>query len=211
MKKKFFTLIEVTIALFLATILLTCIFRFFSQITTCEKNMKIASEKIFLKHFLNVKLETVFSHLTLKTFQKEPLFFTKDTSLYFFYDNGVDPDPSFSSYLFARLYVKDKNLILESRPINSLTLKALENSPKISREEILLKNVKSLRFEFLEKTLPKSSGQKYFYQRSFFWEKEDPPPVVKIKITTEDDELLNYTYFLPSEKPSIFYYHKRSS
>jgi len=195
MKKRFFTLLEVIIGLFLAAILLTYIFSFFSEITHIEKNMRIASEKVLSKNSLKIKLDTIFSKIVDKNAPKEPSFYTlkNGNELYFVYDNGIDPSPSFSSMVFARLYLEKNNLILETHPIDFFTKK--KNKPRIYREEILAKNITSLSFIFLEKTVPKTIQENSFAS-STSWEKDHLPSSLKITLTIEKSPC-SFIFFLP--------------
>ncbi len=185
------------IGLFIAAILLAFSFRFFSEISLMEKKMYSASEKILSKNSLNIKLDTIFSEVSdIGLFKKS--FYTKDGSLNFIFDSGIDPDPLFSSFLSGLLYLKDNNLILETTSaelqLDSSKPKKIKNN-KI-RKEVLFKNVKELSFEFLEKT---QTPGKANYLTSSTWEKKDYlPSILKIKLKTKEEDM-GFTFFLLNE------------
>jgi len=203
-RKYFFTLVEVMIALFIAAILLGVVFRFFSQIMICEKRMQNAKEYVLEKNNLEIKLTSIFSQLIYKNFSKDPFFYTKDNSLYFHFDNGIDPNPQFSSEVAAQIFIdKNSDLILQIR--------SLDKKYKICREEILMKNAAELSFEFIKKVYPKTPGQNIFFETVTSWDKkqESIPATIKINLKNKEDEILSFAFFLPTMQSSITYFDKQ--
>jgi hypothetical protein len=197
-----FTLLEVMISLFIVAILLSVVFRFFFALNTSEKKMQTTKHYVLKKHHLRVKLNDVFSKIVYKSFSKEPFFYTANNALNFKFDNGIDPDPNFSSNIEAKLYIdKQDNLILKTMPLEQ---------QKTYREEILMENVNSLSFEFLYNLHPKSSSQKIFYDVVSKWDKkkETLPSSIRIKLKTQDDDNLTFTFFISKAESSIIYYEK---
>ena len=191
------------ISLFIAAILLSVVFRFFSQIITFEKKIKQARVHILEKNNLDIKFNSIFSQLLYKNFSKDPFFYTKDKSLFFQFDNGIDPDPRFSSHVMAQLLVDNNNdLILKITPVGT------DNT--IYREDILMKNIKSLSFEFTKKLYQKNPQQSTYYSIHTTWDKEQNniPAIVKIRLEKKEDEDLSFDFFLPTMQSSIIYYDK---
>ena len=194
MKKKFFTLIEILIALFLIGTILTMLFRFFLSTSILEKKLQEVKEDVFFKNNLQVKFDTLFSNIFHKNFSKTPDFYTDEKNhLHFVFDNGIDPNPKFSSYLKAILFLnKNNDLVLQTMP--------LKKNPKIYREEILIKNVKSLNFEFFSK-----KDSNFITTTSWSKKKLDLPAALKIKINKN----LSFAFFLPSVQASITYLNNK--
>jgi hypothetical protein len=192
------------ISLFIAAILLSVIFRFFSQIITFEKKMKQAREHILETSNLDIKLNTIFSQLIHKNFSKDPCFYTKDNSLFFYFDNGIDPNPLLSSVVMGTLLIdKNDDLILKITPT--------EANNKIFREEILMKHIKNLSFEFTKNLLNrKDPHQSTRFPIFTSWDKEENniPAIVKIKLQNKNEENLSFDFFLPTEQSSITYFDK---
>lgn len=193
------------ISLFIAAILLGIVFRYFSQIITFEKKIKVAREAILEKNNLDIKLNSIFSQLVYKNFSKEdPFFYSKDNTLFFHFDNRVDPDPRFCSEVLSELFLDKKNdLILKISPVG--------NDNKIYREEILMKTVKNLSFEFIKKTYTQTaSEQKSFFSAFTSWDKEQNsiPAILKIHLKNKEDENLSFDFFLPTMQSSITYIDK---
>lgn len=191
------------ISLVIAAILLGIVFRYFSQIITFEKKIKEARESILEKNNLDIKLNNIFSQIVYKNFSKdEPFFYTKDKTLYFHFDNRVDPDPRFSSEVLSELFLdKNSDLILKISPLG--------DDNKIYREEVLMKNVKNLSYEFIKKIYQPES-QKKFYSTFTSWDKEQKnvPAILKIHLKNKEDENLTFDFFLPTEQSIIKFYDK---
>gem|GEM_PF-3021979 len=127
------------ISLFILSIILTVVFRFFTQIINMEKKMKKAKENVLFKHNLWVRLNGLFSNLVVGKSVK-----VKDDKLYFYYDNKIDLNPKFSKTIFSILFLdENKNLILYSFPD--------EKDMKLKREEILARDIEKIRFIIIKK------------------------------------------------------------
>jgi hypothetical protein len=194
MKKRFFTLIEILIALFLIGTILTTLFRFFSSTSILEKKLKEVKEDIFFKNNLQVKFDTLFSKIFHKNFSKTSYFYTDEKNhLHFVFDNGIDPNPKFSSHIKATLFLnKNNELILKTMPF--------KKNPKIYREEILIKNVKSLNFEFFSK-------KDFSFSTTTTWPKKKLTLPAALKITINKN--LSFAFFLPVVQASITYQNKK--
>lgn len=191
------------ISLAIVSILLGLIFRFFSELTILEKRMVKAKEHILEKNNLEIKLTNIFSQIT-GSGAMEPIFYTEKDHLYFHFDNGIDPSPSFSSEVAAELFVdQNKDLILKTTPLEG------NITGKVSREEILLQDAASLRFEFVKKENSTTGDQTLTYKTITSWDKENKNMPIEIKIYMKrGEENLNFAFFIPTVKPIITYISK---
>ncbi len=212
-KKHHITLIEVMISLFLTSIILTVLFGYFVQITKIEKKLEVAKADVFQKQHIQIRLSNIFSNASLKKFSDEQYFFTEKeknekTSLYFAFDNGIDPDPKFSGIVVGKLFIDDeKNLKLKIWGTDNKEI--LEN---IVRDETLFKNIKKIEFRFLSNKEPENKAyKKEAVSKDLewidFWSKEKNylPSIIKLKLS--DD--LDFSFFLPSKMLNISYPKKR--
>ena len=188
MKKKAFTLIEILISLFLISIILMVMFRFFSSSLRMEIKIEQAKKEIFSKNNLQLRLDTIFSKISNKTFSNSPIFYTENNKLFFVYDNEIDPNPKLSSDVFAILYLsKNQNLTLKIFPF--------EKEKTICRKEILKKNVDSLSFEFFTK----KDGE---VKKANSWSKKQLKLPVSIKINLDKN---SFAFFIGNMRSSITY------
>lgn len=184
-KKKALTLIEVMIALVLTSILLTTLFNFYKRLFITRSDIQKCKETILQRVWTQQRLAQIFDKTLPEVEQEKGLiFFSTDHSnalgpvLYFFYDNGIDPDPSFCGPLKAMLYLSiDKKLTL---------------STFSGREEILCERINSLRFSFFD--------EKEAVWKQQWSEKEQLPLMVKM-ILDENP----FVFFLPSANKMISY------
>jgi hypothetical protein len=183
--KKNFTLLEVIIALFLISIMLSFIFTFFSNLTKIEKNIEITKNEIYERNFLYIKLNNIFTNLKDQFFTTDE---NKELTFNFLYDAKVDLDPNFSSIINGKLYIDENdNLILES----------FSNDKKDEkRKEILFKKVKTFEVKFLSN----DSDTNYLKEKIssnvnwyFFWpkEKKSIPSIIYLKINNQE-----YPFFI---------------
>ncbi|MFI5333607.1 MAG: hypothetical protein ACHQT8_00380 [Chlamydiales bacterium] len=192
-KKRPFTLLEVTIALFLTSILLFFIFGFFRQTTMQNIAAQELDAKVCIYEKAEMRLATLFSSLSQEEQGKPPLFYTehstKGPQLIFSFQNGADTDPLFSGKIRARLLL-EKNKTLE------LHLLPLEGEGKM-RKEVLLENVKELNFEFFD------LNQKTQVPK---WAKEQENLPAMVYITADHGvQKTQFVFFLPpSTKPVIY-------
>jgi hypothetical protein len=138
-------LLEVIIGLVLTAFLVTYMLSFWVESVRVETKLETVRRETLQKAQTQTRLQTLFTALVpssalfyTKHFPKEP-----DLSLSLLFDHGIDPDPSFSGPVHARLYIDpEKNLTLAIWPQEEL-------SNPLLRKEILLKNVAKLDWEFL--------------------------------------------------------------
>lgn len=173
------------------SILLTVIFKFFSNLVILENNIKVAKDEIFEKSNLDIKLNKIFSKLKFSHFT-ESSFYTKENALYFFFDNEIDPDPNFANIIRAKLFLDKKNLILKTAPFDL--------NIQTRREEILIKNIDILEFNFFKK--------KEQIIKSSKWEEIGAPDIIKIQLMRKDKHFV-FTFFPICVQSSITYFDKK--
>ncbi|MES2344548.1 MAG: type II secretion system protein GspJ [Chlamydiota bacterium] len=189
MKKRALTLLEVMISLVLASILLTTLFSFYRELFFTRAKMQKNKEVVFQRMLTQERLSQVFSKVLAEIEEKKGLVFytTEHASalgpvLYFFYDNGIDPNPSFCGALKAMLYLStDKNLTLYTWP---------------DRKEVLLENVESLQLSFFD-------IKKKVWKEEWLGEKEGLPAALKLSLKTK--KIDEFIFFLPGSYKQITY------
>ena len=203
-KKINFTLIEVIVSLFLITIIMSFLFGYFSKITKVEKNIEDIKVIVFEKNHAHIRLNHIFSQMVSdidEPFNSEYENDSSNLSLNFCFDNGVDPDPIFSSIQRGKVFIdKDHNLCLEIRP--------KDKKVDLIRKETLIKNVKNISYRFLDSknellknhidTERSISNDIFWYN---FWPKKagSSPSVIYVEINNS----LNFAFFLPAGNVKI--------
>lgn len=184
--KKNFTLIELIVSLFLISTILFVLFKFFISISKVEISFEKSKKEIFFKNRMNVKLNTIFSKLSSKTFK----FYTENRSLFFEYDRGIDPDPAFSAIISSSLFINKKK---------ELILRIYSSDNKSLKDEVLAKNIKDLSFEFIYKKNGKIKTKSHWSKK-----KKELPSIIKIKL---DKNI--FAFFSPNMQSSITYIDKK--
>lgn len=206
-------LFEILIALSLTAILLTFLFSFFVESAKIEKKLDTARMAISNRGHLQTRLQTVLTAIDRGT--AEPFLYTKQfekeksLSLIALFDNGIDPDPSYSGSIIGRIFIdQQKNLCLATWPLD-------KNKNRPWRKEILLPHVESLEFEFLGKRSATEHGKKEKIRpitatlawRSF-WSitQDDIPSIIRLSVREEKQkEPLRFAFILPTSEPFVTY------
>jgi hypothetical protein len=150
-KKKSLTLLEVLVALVFLGFIFTFLLSTFSQTIKTSSRLKNIKTEAFSRFHVHRRLFLLFSHLGSLTKNKNSYFFYCDkhpytsSSFLAFTINGIlDPDPQFCGVNHCSLHLQDKTLFLTITP---------ENNPSLTRQEILLHEVKSIDFTFYKQKL----------------------------------------------------------
>lgn len=143
-----------------------------------------------MRQHLQVKLNQAFSRLvppqkvdtSLK--KSSPLYTDKDNKLCFFFDNGIDPYPELSGYIYGELYIdKSKNLILSiSNP----------SEKQCFRQDILATGIDNMEIIFLDNRNPQkvkkiNKWEKHFTKLS---------PIITLTLTCKKTTS-NFAFCLP--------------
>ena len=153
MRKKYFTLIELIIALGLASILFMSLFSYYYQMSRNRMILNQEVQKVEKWKLLESRLSIVLSKINgikRKTMNEKTnrLFFYSsiDNSLVFTYDNGADLDPRFSGLVLAKLIVIDDNLYLVRWPIHEKKENFI--GEQLEQREVIFTGIKNLQFYF---------------------------------------------------------------
>ena len=106
MKKQTLTLIEVMIALGIASLLLAVLFPYLRETSRMKQKLESATTFIFSKAHVQQRLATLFAKVkpsgTFKKVQQEDA----PVELQFIYDNGYDLDENFRNTVTGHLYLE---------------------------------------------------------------------------------------------------------
>lgn len=175
MKRRNLSLLEVSIGLALTAILLTALFSSYRQIIQTNLYVQKAREEIHSRAVVQLRLREIFESIVEKEFYSD----ADKSTLFFTYDNGIDPDPAFCKELKGTLFFNDKGeLVLLS-----------ENKGGKSREEILFEKKGTIHFFDPE-------AKEFLLE----WKKDYLPPF--LKITTDKT---SFTFFLPKANRKALY------
>ena len=228
--KRYMTVLESIIALFLLSGLLVILFGFFHELSVFNKLSKKVVQEGFQKRYIESRLSYVFSHIINERDTHKKFYFysladenSRFPSLIFTFDNENVLDPYVSGDIVSRLFVNSNHqLCLAIWPI--LKLKSQNREELISHQkvEILLDNVEDIKFSFLSGPETNSSGKNAKDgppkgQWLPNWEKsyKQMPVIVKIQITTKKDQIATkkdskaqpsveeFSFVLPSSKNPI--------
>lgn len=184
MKKRAITLIELFVALGLASIILSILFSYFVQTTRIDIKISSAKKEVLERQYLQTKLKQVFASISYPAdSKKNTMFLSSKNYLYFFFDNQIDPDPDFSGKVMGKLAVnKEKKLILSIYSKNK------------KRKETILNNVNQAKYDFLIK-----DSNKYLWKTSI--PDEDLPYIIKISLNND----FTFAFFIDSEQTVVTY------
>jgi hypothetical protein len=150
-KKKSLTLLEVLLALVFLGFIFTFLLSTFSQTIKTSSRLTNIKAEAFSRFHVHRRLFILFSHVGSLTKNKENTYFYCDnypqspSSYLAFTINGIlDPDPQFCGLNHCSLYLQDRTLFLTMTP---------ENTPTLTRQEVLLRDVKSIGFTFYKQKL----------------------------------------------------------
>jgi type II secretory pathway pseudopilin PulG len=188
-------LLEILISLSLLSILLTFLFTSMARSAHVETKIDLARKELLERQRLQTRLQDLFITAENGSLYTKKLPGDKIESLIAVFDNGIDPDPSFSGKVVARIYLDEhRNLSLALWPQDSSKKK---NRPW--RNEILLTGVDSYEFLSLRKT-----------EEKFAWESLSPmnskenPSMIRMN-AQQNQTLLSYAFFFSSQEPLVTY------
>ncbi len=192
-KRYTLSLLEVTIALSLAAILMTVLFQSFTQVTRAEIEAAKLQEEAIPPELMQKRLTHLFDLLSPLGKDKEPLFYMKyhpmaqGLALHFASSGDVDIDPDFCHTLEHNLYLSKKGALCLSSSFQ-----------KKSRNDILLTGLDSWSLKFFN---PKTLA----WEET--WEKKNPlPAIVKMSWTLKKkpDDKKECVFFLSTNYPIIY-------
>ncbi|MBI5345867.1 MAG: type II secretion system protein [Chlamydiae bacterium] len=198
-KKNYFTLIEISIALVLSAILLSVLFGFFVKISSFEKKNQKFKQEILSREHVQLRLSSIFSQIVpISKFEEKSFNLDDDNSLNVIFDNGIDPDPLFSGPVKGKIFQnQERNLILTLYPIE----KGKVNN-KTQRTEVLCSKISSYKFLFFSQIEAKEENKKKIvWIEDWPKKKNDLPPMIKLIL----DNDLTFAFFIPTKSCNIEY------
>jgi hypothetical protein len=197
-KKYSLTLLEVLIALSLASILLCGLFTFYTQIAKKQLELKELKRTVMPIELMRQRLNHLFAQAQTEQGDTPRFFYTVShpdaigPALFFSYDYGVDPNPAFCGNLKGMLYLNHTH---------QLCLATW--SGQDSRQEIFLEQIESFKLNLFD-------VKKKQWRHT--WEKKDPlPPFFTMTWTTQNapKEPLTCAFFFPNADSKITYERSR--
>lgn len=204
--RRFFTLLEVLIALALTMILLTTLLGAYFQAEKTSLFWRQQEEALFPERYLNHRLEEVFRGIDTVD-QKKTFFFTSadtsglslpgSSSLVFSYQNGVVLNIPLSGSVLGRLYVdRDGNLTLLTWP--SPADWPTDRPPPVHRE-VLMSQLRGFQVEFFHIPTDKQGETQVGWKRDV-WSKDYKyaPGLIKMRLTKANGQTSLFCFPIPA-------------
>ena len=188
MKKRALTLLEVTIALALLSLLFTYLFGAYHQMILGSTRLEKPREYAFASKYTQQRLAKIFSTLVYPSDKENPSLYTHEERLIVKYDNGLDRDPSFCKEITSELFLNETNDI------------CLLTRGKLGlREEILWEGVEELEWTFFDLETKKNMS-------SWDKKKQGPLPVMlRLKLSfKKNNSPLEFAFFIPHNHPIVY-------
>jgi len=186
MKKRPLTLIEVMIALGVASLLLAVMFPYLRETMRVKKNLEVEKTFVFSKAHVQQRLATLLSKTTpsdtFKTVQEkgEPF------ELCFTFDNGYDFEENFRNSVTGHLYLEKGKLFFKT-----------VGKEEAERREVLLDGIKRIDFKF-------TSAKGGTFDVADEW-KQDQLPLFFVMHVTFCDDKNDAFYFRLNSKSHLEY------
>lgn len=211
------TLIELLIALTLMSILITALLGFYSYVETSHADISEVRAQNFQFLYTQSRFNATLQRAILKRQNETFWFYTtsdgENPELVFVYDNGVDGDPTFASFVLGKLYIDaDNRLCLATWPLPKHNF---DIGPPM-RKEVLLRDVDAIKFSFYrpprrdieERRIDIAQDSEYNQ-----WHQEWPtdsdalPAIARVTVTLKEKKpTVSFTYVLPYTKDTILYH-----
>jgi type II secretory pathway component PulJ len=208
-KKKPFTLLEISLAFSILSLILVFLFSTFRSCILLSSQVDHVRHLIFSRHHLHERLSQLFlkveSCVNPLLEIGEQAFYTPETSadslpssLYFAFDNGVDPEIEFCGIVYGHLFVEQGHLILEVSPLK-------EKKSSKRRKECLFKNVSSSGLTFYKRPNALEISKNLELYKEWPLKHSDVPYYVTLSLQLQDTTLLEYSFYLSSKIQPICY------
>ena len=183
-KKRSLTLIEVLVALSIASILLSLLFPYLIDVIRLKRNLGKEQVRIFSKGYVQARLGKVLSKAkkgTFKTRKAKELPF----ELIFEFNNKGDFEKGFDHQATARLFFSQGDLVLR-----------VEGKEKNKREEVLMEGIRDAKFIFSYAT---DQGK---LERIDRWDWDELPLFFLLEVTFFERE--KETFYFRLSSPNSF-------
>lgn len=212
-KKHSFTLIEVALSFSILSIIILFLLSTFRSSIVLSSKVEKARHLIFSRYHIHERLSQIFfkveSCVNPLLEQGEAAFYTEEgsehttpSSLYFTFDNGIDPEEAFTGFVYGKLFLQNHSLFLELWPAKE------KNSTKRRCEE-LFKNVESLSFTFYKRPTLMADSKDIKQCNEWPTQYSDIPYCftlsLKLKEALSIDDSLDYSFYLSSKIQPIHY------
>jgi hypothetical protein len=208
-RKQAFTLIEVALSFSILSIIILFLFSTFRSSIVLSSKVEHVRHLIFSRYHIHERLSQMFfkidSCINPLLELGESAFYTKETrettspsSLYFTFDNGIDPEEEFSGMVCAHLFLENTTLFLEMWPMKE------KNSSKRRCEE-LFKKIDSLSFIFYKRPSLLSSSKDIELCKIWPIEYSDIPYCMTLFLKLQDETSIDYSFYLSSKIQPIHY------
>ncbi len=201
-----FILMELLIAMVLVGAVLTLLIQFFSNSLRMDLRMDTLRKELYTRQHFQVRLSHVYTSITPRSNLPPPSsgssFYTLEgdsPSLVTIFDNGIDPDPSFSGAVQGKIHLdQEGNLILYLQPLG-------QSPPCPFRKEILLTHVEQLEFQFLAKSFSETVPAHTSFGWRSTWPKTrwDIPSLIRMR-TRQNGKDLAFAFSLPFANPITY-------
>jgi len=199
-KRVSLTLIEVLLTFGLTAILSTFLLTSLIQYIRHSRDIEKAEKTVFTRAHLQQRLTSLL--YPMKDQPEE--FYTKENTLCFKFDNGIDPNKAFSGFIDGELFLK-KSSDLKKKFDLCLKITGSRSETELPvREEILLTGVKAIQFQFYDSQ--KTDGS---IEKKTEWDKENGKPmffVLKITPAKEGAKSLHFPFYLRKETNGLNFF-----
>lgn len=202
-----------SLSLVLLAILLFFLLSFFTSSVKAKAKIERAKECVLQRQRFSLRMNQAFSGILSAKFAggKEAYFYTENEGkdLVFLFDNGIDPNPSFSGPVKGKLFAEKENVYFQVEPLPKKGEKPLPKGETPYRKELLLSHAKEVNFFFLEKVKDALK-----WQSSWPKGKATIPSMIRLEVIEsllEKEEIkdnLAFAFFLPQMDIPVTYRDK---
>lgn len=208
-RKNAFTLIEVALSFSILSIIILFLLSTFRSSIVLSSKAEKARQLIFSRYHIHERLSQIFfkveSCVNPLLERGEGAFYTEQSSeytppssLYFVFNNGIDPEEDFTGMVYGKLFIENHSLFLEIWPMK-------DRNSKKKRCEELFRKANSLSFTFYKRpTLISDSKELTLFDK---WpiQYSDIPYCFTLLLKLEDTTSIEYSFYLSSKIQPIHY------
>ena len=206
-RKTAFTLIEVALSFSILAIIILFLLSSFRSSIVLSLKVEKARHLIFSRYHIHERLSQIFFKVECCVNPLlelgEGAFYTEESSippssLYFAFNNGIDPEEEFTGMVYGKLFIENHSLFLEIWPMKE------KNSPKRRCEELFIK-ARDLSFIFYKRPSLISSSKDLEASDKWPIQYSDIPYCCTLSLKLEDTTSIEYSFYLSSKIQPIHY------
>lgn len=137
MRSRSFTLIEAFVAIAIASLMLPLVFDLFHEFSLSHVKLKQENSEVLSEAHCVLRINNIFNNIVTDVVSR-PIYY-KNKKLCVIFCNAIDTDSAFRGPVKGVLYLKNNCFMLKTSSLNQ----------KKRRKEILLSNVKRVKYSFL--------------------------------------------------------------